>query len=522
VIKRIDHILFVLIIPTAVMLSACDSTSNESTPTDNLNDSDTLDLLLEELEPEPPADTDSSDDAADDNADDTNDDNDSSDEAESADETDPPADDDSDITGGSTDDIDAMDETTDGTEIVENAEQFTFNLTVSRHVDTPFDTASVDAKLADASSILQTVETECPDLATDVTFTRAGDVTTFDIGDGVLTSEAQLDAVFSQAGDFKLVTSMVGVCGITSPDDMTIILGCAFTGGSVVIIPQADADVWAHEWGHVQGLLHRDNCPRNIMHSFEILTNAVNDFEREAFLTPTPGFGFFGRTSEPPAQIDIEPATRSLRQLAGETEREWLERVVDGNYLAGVPATALQGCDRRTGTDALLDMLHDAHDDVRKRNIVRALGLMRDERACLPLIDSLSSATGEMTQEELNTSAEMLLALGRLAASDQAQNAITFLINRTDPAQWQAQDLALARSATEAQPLDDALARIALMALGLSGDDAAGQHLSALSDQLQASRLHDPWYGEQVREALLRFNGHHARVAATTGASPLP
>ena len=74
---------------------------------------------------------------------------------------------------------------------------------------------------------------------------------------------------------------------------MSEILGCAYRGGSVVIVSHAPADVWAHEWGHVQGLNHRDDCETNIMHSYELQTDAVNTTEKNAFLSDTPNISVF-------------------------------------------------------------------------------------------------------------------------------------------------------------------------------------------------------------------------------------
>ena len=174
------------------------------------------------------------------------------------------------------------------TQSVDPGATFSFSLTVARHVDQPFTDARLDSVFGSASSLLQTVETECPDVATQVVFERDGSIVTFDMGDAVVTTEAALDTLFSLPQDIKIVNLMIGVCGLSSADDLAIILGCAATAESLVIVEFAAPDVWAHEWGHVQGLNHRDDCPRNLMHAFEVDTNAVNDLERNAFLSSTP------------------------------------------------------------------------------------------------------------------------------------------------------------------------------------------------------------------------------------------
>ena len=161
--------------------------------------------------------------------------------------------------------------------------KYIHNLTVSRHTDTPFTNANADGKFSTATTLLMNLDGPCTDeIRCCVQLSRSGDVGTFGAGgDGhdVITSETELDWVFAQTGNFKVVTSAQNCCGVTGP-----ILGCGKMGlHNTVILASAAPDVWAHEFGHNQNLNHRDDCAQNIMHSTAPNTNSVNCPECVAF-----------------------------------------------------------------------------------------------------------------------------------------------------------------------------------------------------------------------------------------------
>ena len=110
-----------------------------------------------------------------------------------------------------------------------------FSLSIARHIDQELSNEFVDSVFAEATRLLQTVEMECPDVATDVAFQRNGMVETFTEGSAVITSERDLDRVFALPFDIKVVAAMIGVCGIVDPSGMSVILGCATSGESLVI-----------------------------------------------------------------------------------------------------------------------------------------------------------------------------------------------------------------------------------------------------------------------------------------------
>lgn len=154
------------------------------------------------------------------------------------------------------------------------------NLTVSRHFNIVFSNGDADGNFNGATTVLLQDDQGCTDeVACCVEMSRLGNVTTFGVStDGldILTTQTEVNQVFAMGGNFKVVTS------ITLSGQP--ILGIAkFNERNTIMTLTADPDVWAHEFGHNQGLLHRDNCNANIMHSVAPNTTSVNCSECIAF-----------------------------------------------------------------------------------------------------------------------------------------------------------------------------------------------------------------------------------------------
>jgi hypothetical protein len=160
----------------------------------------------------------------------------------------------------------------------------TQNLTVNRHQDVTFTGGQVDGHLSAGNLLLRRKDrllTTGGDVRCCVNYQRSGALGTFGTtGDGldVITTNAELNAVFAAAGNVKVVTSMVGVCNAAG-----VVIGCGRSGGSLIITTGASSDVWFHEWGHVKGLSHNDASVFYIMHSTAPSTDSVTQSECEAF-----------------------------------------------------------------------------------------------------------------------------------------------------------------------------------------------------------------------------------------------
>jgi hypothetical protein len=156
--------------------------------------------------------------------------------------------------------------------------------TVNTHVDQPFTNNEVDVKFGVGSWVLKVNNYSCPDeVPCCVELRRSGDISTFGVpGDGldVITNDFELDLVFAQPGNFKVVTWVQDCCGWTGP-----IQGCCEVGvRNSVIVAYAPGYSWAHAFGHNQGLPDRNDCDFNLMHTYDLGNlNSVNSEECSAF-----------------------------------------------------------------------------------------------------------------------------------------------------------------------------------------------------------------------------------------------
>lgn len=160
----------------------------------------------------------------------------------------------------------------------------THAITATRHVDVTIAGGDVSGRLDRATTLLGTKDRP-NDVACCVRLQMSGQLGSFGTaGDGedVITTRAEMRRVLAiRPQRIKIVRSIV-VC--RSDENPGNILGCANTpGDSIVITRRAAADVWAHEFGHNQGLSHRDSSRRNIMHSTAANTDTVNAAECRRF-----------------------------------------------------------------------------------------------------------------------------------------------------------------------------------------------------------------------------------------------
>ncbi len=376
--------------------------------------------------------------------------------------------------------------------------EIVFPLSVGRQAQQPYPETSVDIVLAEASALMRRVDPGCEDNATAVQFTRIGDVAGLSVAPAIVTTEAQLDALFSQPQDIKVVNMMIGVCGVPANQAATI-LGCATNGGSAVVIASARADVWAHEWGHVLGLRHRSDCRRNLMNAVGGQTDAVNSYERVVFLTARRGVLDVGLPEiRQPNQGVVE-----LQRGPGESQRDWLERLVSDRYLAGIPAELLLDLDASASAD-LRALLANQQFAEHRANVVRAMGFTRDAALSDILMDELK-VVGDVDEGSFAAISESFLALGRLLGHDPSGAIFDWLIEGSDPAAWAARAPAWTYLGLPAEERDVLLARLSILALSVSETDRALAHLQALRDQGRRFISQYDILRDQVTEGIARL-----------------
>lgn len=155
----------------------------------------------------------------------------------------------------------------------------THTLTVSRFSGVD-DFTDDDAReiIAHMTHILRTDDdgTGSNDIGCDVNFTLAGAVETFDDGHGVVAIEQDFWEIIDLPGDVKVVAD-VSWCKDTIGD----IGGCSDGNTFVVksgLEPATAGALWAHEFGHVMGLEHRQNHePKMVMN--EIVSDRSRQVE---------------------------------------------------------------------------------------------------------------------------------------------------------------------------------------------------------------------------------------------------
>jgi hypothetical protein len=137
------------------------------------------------------------------------------------------------------------------------------DLQIQRYTNTNLTNAEADQILADASTILQTNDGGA-DVECEVSFSRDGDVTAFNTGDGSVDSSAEFNTMLALSG-YVAVVNQINWCGALIPN----VIGCAPVPGSSMVvvryIPSQEGILWAHEYGHTKGLPHRNDDPNAVM-----------------------------------------------------------------------------------------------------------------------------------------------------------------------------------------------------------------------------------------------------------------
>lgn len=222
-------------------------------------------------------------------------------------------------------------------------------LTISRHNTVTLTNAEADSILSEASTVLVVSDGQ-DDVACPVALVRSGDVRMFNKTDGSIDTRTERDEVFKEPGNVKVVGNVNCCEDIVDPftgDTIckidTIRLGCGkepdtiggpCNGGDCSFImerpindgiPFNEGILWAHEFGHNQGLHHRNDSTNNVMNEQSNATSRrVNEVECNAFK------GQKGQTAA------TEAITRTQTSTVG-GEPIPVEEFVTKIYLHGLP-----------------------------------------------------------------------------------------------------------------------------------------------------------------------------------------
>lgn len=151
--------------------------------------------------------------------------------------------------------------------------------TVAKHANETdlMSVGQVDAIFRAANQVIQTADGPV-DIGCCVSLQRRGGLGTFTVTDGTLTTASELNAVFlEQSAQVKIVPSL-DFCGAFNPT----IVGCAPLNNPKNMILEylnnttLDGILWAHEFGHNQGLFHPpSDLPTRIMNA-KLAANGIS------------------------------------------------------------------------------------------------------------------------------------------------------------------------------------------------------------------------------------------------------
>jgi hypothetical protein len=388
-------------------------------------------------------------------------------------------------------------------------------ITVSRRNSVTLTDAQVDSLLADGSAALQADDGN-GDVACNVSIVRSGAVGQFTNGDGSIDTQAELSEIFGLAGNVKVVDD-VNWCANQFNSSY---IGCGQTPGTSFITERFTANqegiLWTHEFGHNQGLPHRDTSTNNVMY-FSIGTNRrnVNQTECNAYRGSSPAVA---ATPEENAQM-AAMAEADTMPGGGITDSDAASNSPDGTlppvaefvsqiYFDGLPLDKAASY-TEADADILLSMLNDASQAQFHENIALTLGMIGSQRSVEPLIAYLKSGPAANAKGEEGASRPVhrgrigaIMALGYIVNSSGDRQALDYLKESTSPAVWSTRGLTGLSVTEEAlAKLPEDLSKYAIFSLGLSGNAEAAEHLRKLAGAQDGTETQQK-FGDEIAQSL--------------------
>ena len=343
------------------------------------------------------------------------------------------------------------------------------DLQVRRFTSTALADARADAILVDATNVIQT-DSGANDIACNVGLRRTGAVTTFSTGDGSIDSATEFTDVNNLPGNVK-VLNQINWCGGIGAN----IIGCApVPGDSLVVVrfvESLEGILWLHEFGHNQGLSHR-NGTDNVMHPSIGSDRVGVDVAECTAYRSTALVAATGGTQM--ALLDVAAAGES--GAPPEDVRDFVRQY----FVHGTPFDQAS----RYGPEAvpvLLEMLDDPAEVEWWPNIVTVLGMIGEPTVFEPLKAFLEEPTeGTLTRPHYQAKANVPLALGYLVNQSGNEAALDYLIEGADPGFWQGQVMGRASFQASTAERNEDMAQRFVLGLALTGKPRALQALQAL------------------------------------------
>ena len=282
----------------------------------------------------------------------------------------------------------------------------------------------------------------------DRTFSRSGPAKSFEFADSKVTSNDMVNELLAQSGYIKLVSDIF----ICANEIRNLIPGCA-DGRSIVIGNNASgmaskrfrfaAMVIAHEFGHTVDLGH--NPPDNSLSKF-IMSAAIDGTqvalearECEAFLSIRKPDG---GGSSPPRRAQEAGSSGGASTAASVSAGMPIRSFIDAVWLHGTPLAYAASEYGLEEVDFLLSVMGDENEMLASRmRAISVLGMIGGSEMVPLMIDFIDDRYSSLSSRE-NPSGEIglmnsaLSALGLLSYRTGSQQALEFLIARSDPGGW--------------------------------------------------------------------------------------
>lgn len=365
---------------------------------------------------------------------------------------------------------------------ISEAQTRNHDLGFMRHNTTALTNSDADRIAADATNVLRT-DSGADDISCDVVIRRRGNVGSFSATDGVIDNSSEFVQVEQLSGDVKVVRA-INWCGSVGAG----IIGCARVPGSSLTMVRftrsLEGILLAHEFGHNQGLSHR-NGTRNLMHpSIGASRVGVNQAECSAFRSP--------------AQMHALPVAASF-QAQSSSSSDSLAMIKE-HYYHGFPVSI--GIDLPPeDAKAIASLLADENEREWWPNALAALGLMGSEISFNEIQNFLTRTNAEDLQDPLvfRAAATAPIALGYYVNVTQDKTALEYMVSAASPERLLNEEpFQGLTSGQEDYALTFAGSFIAGLSLAVTDDDAA---LNALSDAASRTDEFQSAVSDQIEQA---------------------
>jgi len=355
------------------------------------------------------------------------------------------------------------------------------NLTVCLHGTTSLTAVEAQAAMKVAGDVLQKSDFT-GDIACPVSFKLSGPVAgSSDRSQKRIKNDDDLKNICGQPG-YAHIVDAIDYCGKDAPA-----LGCSRANPPCMVVvrayssdfPDDEGILWAHEYGHTKGLVHRDPDDETaVMNQYIGVTErGVNQTECNAYLKHTASTG---AQSAPTG--NAHPAVRDF---------------VHRRYFEGVPYEIASSYGHQDA-QALVTLLENPEEKRYLPNIVAVLGMIGDPVAIRPLQSFIESGDGTLDPPVANAKLFAPTALGYIVNNTHNTEVVAYLQKGMFPDGWSTKvhwNLPAAESVRERNLV---LAESSIKGLGISGVPEAERALKSVGFSLS------PKEGAVIQRAIER------------------